>query len=342
MEQPTSAADTSVIPRGAVEIALVLLIVYLILPRLVFDVLDGTGFFRRLYGAEAVALAQPNDAVRQQQRLALGVLAGTGAAEVGLPLLRRLVLLRFNLWVTVLAFPLQAAAAPLLLYGLGRTRPDELGLTTRRLGRNLLLGAAGFVVLSPLVLGINYLVEKLYTSALGGVPQVHSLTLLAMHGPTAAEWALLILTGMVAAPVLEELIFRGLLQRYFVSVSWGGHAALALAFGAAAVVCWGQARSAGSPAAALLAAAPALFILALVPFYLAVLYRSRTPAGPAIFGTSALFAAIHSSVWPTPVALFALAVGLGLLAHRTRSLAGPMLLHSLFNGIACVWLLLRW
>jgi membrane protease YdiL (CAAX protease family) len=76
--------------------------------------------------------------------------------------------------------------------------------------------------------------------------------------------------------------------------------------------------------------------------YLLVVYRSRTPVGPALFGTSALFGAIHSNVWPSPVALFVLALGLGWLAWRTRSLAGPMLLHGLFNGIACVALLLGW
>jgi membrane protease YdiL (CAAX protease family) len=68
---------------------------------------------------------------------------------------------------------------------------------------------------------------------------------------------------------------------------------------------------------------------------------SRTPVPPAIFGTSLLFACIHTSVWPTPVPLFVLALGLGVLAQRTQSLVGPIVLHGLFNGISCVLLLWR-
>ena len=89
------------------------------------------------------------------------------------------------------------------------------------------------------------------------------------------------------------------------------------------------------------AAAPALFVLALLPLYLLVWWFSRTPLAAAIFGTSLLFACIHTAVWPTPIPLFVLALGLGVLAQRTRSLIGPIVLHSLFNGVSCVQLLLE-
>jgi hypothetical protein len=66
------------------------------------------------------------------------------------------------------------------------------------------------------------------------------------------------------------------------------------------------------------------------------------PHGPHRgYNTSLLFACIHTSVWPTPVPLFVLALGLGVLAQRTRSLVGPIVLHGLFNGISCVQLLWR-
>jgi membrane protease YdiL (CAAX protease family) len=35
------------------------------------------------------------------------------------------------------------------------------------------------------------------------------------------------------------------------------------------------------------------------------------------------------------VPLFVLALGLGTLAARTRSLVGPIVLHSLFNAASC-------
>ena len=85
---------------------------------------------------------------------------------------------------------------------------------------------------------------------------------------------------------------------------------------------------------------PALFVLALVPVFLLVWWRSRTPVGPAVFGTAALFAAFHSGVWPSPVPLLLLALGLGIIAYRAQSLAAPMLIHALFNCFNCGLILL--
>ena len=85
---------------------------------------------------------------------------------------------------------------------------------------------------------------------------------------------------------------------------------------------------------------PALFVLALVPVFLLVRWRSRTPVGPAIFGTAVLFAAFHSGVWPSPVPLLVLALGLGYLAYHAQSLVAPILIHALFNGFNCLLIVL--
>ena len=55
--------------------------------------------------------------------------------------------------------------------------------------------------------------------------------------------------------------------------------------------------------------------------------------------TALLFACVHGA-WPSPVPLFFLALGLGLLAEKTDSLVGPMTAHCLFNGVACVQMFL--
>jgi membrane protease YdiL (CAAX protease family) len=60
----------------------------------------------------------------------------------------------------------------------------------------------------------------------------------------------------------------------------------------------------------------------------------------AIYGAALVFGSVHASVWPAPVPLFVLGLALGFLAHRTQSLVAPMVLHSLFNGVACVVLAL--
>jgi len=64
-------------------------------------------------------------------------------------------------------------------------------------------------------------------------------------------------------------------------------------------------------------------------------YRILTGWGP-VCGSAYLFATFHSPVWPSPIPLFILALGVGWLAYRTRSLVGPILVHGLFNGIACL------
>jgi hypothetical protein len=82
--------------------------------------------------------------------------------------------------------------------------------------------------------------------------------------------------------------------------------------------------------------APVVFVLLLTPGC----FLFRSPRARAVYGTALLFAAFHSSVWPTPVALFLLGLGLGWLAERTQSLVAPMVVHGLFNAVACVMLLL--
>jgi membrane protease YdiL (CAAX protease family) len=89
----------------------------------------------------------------------------------------------------------------------------------------------------------------------------------------------------------------------------------------------------------ILVLAPALFVLLTVPGYICVCAVQRTPFPAALYGTSLLFGIMHGFAWPSPVPLFVLALGLGWLMHRTQSLVGPIVLHSLFNGFACIQLL---
>jgi len=54
-----------------------------------------------------------------------------------------------------------------------------------------------------------------------------------------------------------------------------------------------------------------------------------------------VFAVLHSQVWPTPIPLFFLGIGLGYLAYRTQSLLPGIIVHGLFNTVTCVGLVLR-
>jgi len=60
----------------------------------------------------------------------------------------------------------------------------------------------------------------------------------------------------------------------------------------------------------------------------------------SLLGPAALFAAVHFDQWPAPLPLFVLAVGLGLLFRKTKSLVAPITLHAAFNGFSTGMLLL--
>ena len=59
----------------------------------------------------------------------------------------------------------------------------------------------------------------------------------------------------------------------------------------------------------------------------------------SVLGSAMFFAIFHSSVWPTPIALFGLGLVLGWLAYRTQSLVGAIVLHAFFNVVAFLVLL---
>jgi membrane protease YdiL (CAAX protease family) len=56
--------------------------------------------------------------------------------------------------------------------------------------------------------------------------------------------------------------------------------------------------------------------------------------------TSVVFAGLHYQQWPAPIALFPLSLMLGYLYQRTGSLFASMAMHATFNGINMTFLLL--
>jgi hypothetical protein len=55
---------------------------------------------------------------------------------------------------------------------------------------------------------------------------------------------------------------------------------------------------------------------------------------------SLIFASLHAPVWPTPIPIFFLSLGLGVLYQRTGSLIPSMALHMTFNGVSTFLMLL--
>jgi membrane protease YdiL (CAAX protease family) len=281
-----------------------------IIPPLVLYALLGAGFFRWYYGAELVELALKGD---------------------------RIALARMNLWAVCVALPLQLAGILGLLRATCQARPEDVGLTPRGAGWSALAGLGLSVVLLPAVFGLYALVKWL--SALAGLlEEDHAFLKLAREGLNGTEWGLLVFAACVAAAVNEELIFRGMVQRWAERGQEEGWfvmlCALALAVYMRAEAISKAFADASMPAM-VNATLPALCVVALAGVYALI---SRRPWG-GIFAASVLFAFVHTAVWPTPIPLLVLALGLGWLASRWQNLAGPMLVHSLSNAVACVALL---
>jgi len=248
---------------------------------------------------------------------------------------------RLMLWRQVIAVPLQVAAVLIVFRAVSDTRPYQLGLTPHRLCPNTALGVMAWLAVTGAILVLSIAVQLFYEWALKA-PDQHPFEQLTASGIAWWEWCLLGVSAVVAAPITEELFFRGIVQPYLSRRWWGGQAGLvgALVF---AILSRGASLQSALQDHDWRAAAwelqPVLFVLGLAGVFEALRLRYR-PEASAIFGSAALFALAHAFAWPTPVPLFVLGLVLGWLAYRTQGLVAPIVLHSLFNSVAVVVLLL--
>jgi membrane protease YdiL (CAAX protease family) len=233
-----------------------------------------------------------------------------------------------------IAFPLQLVGIPLFLFVVSKTRPVDVGLTWRHGWRGMFYACCMWLPATPIILGVNSLAGYFHESLSGSKPDEHPLIKMALARP---PWPLLAATvglAVVAAPLIEELLFRGVLQRWLAKSIWHSHLVYALTITAPAVV-----DDTKNPRVWWTVA----LVLSILPLYLAVLYLGRSsPTGKqyqSILVSSILFAAVHVTVWPTPIPLFLLGLCLGYLAFRTQSLVAPVILHALFNAVACLTVL---
>jgi membrane protease YdiL (CAAX protease family) len=322
-----------VVPWSGVEVLLAAYSNWLFWPPLCAWILSVTGVLNRLYPADPAAWLglfsiTPQDGFPSSLPWQAIYHAANKAATD---------LTRQHLWVSLFYFPLCFLTVPMVFRLLSGTRPEQLGLTRRRLCQDVTLGVLACTVITPIAYGI-----LAWLSSFDMPTELHPLTQLAGQSMTFAEKSLLVFSAMVSAPVLEELFFRGVLQPWLAQRRWGGHLAMAAALLMSVIARGGRLWESSGDGSSRLHWPdlwPAIFVVAMVPGYLLI---ARRPGHAAIYGTSLLFAALHSGSWPHPVPLFALGLCLGCLAQRTRSLTSPIVVHALFNGYACVEMLVHW
>ena len=257
----------------------------------------------------------------------------------------------------------------LVLYPISGTRPSHVGLTTARWQANIRIGLAAFCVVTPVVLGLNFVVHAVTPST------PHLLEELIQEPHFGFEWGLIAFGTVITAPLLEEWLFRGLLQGWLRRASLWGHLVIAVLGLTTGIL---QSLPQAKPPDDRIVWEALVFGWLLVSIYITGVLRiwrpvfqsgiqhfveapaepgAPTPApvegqtpmllpqGPrweafkianarwAIVGSAMIFALLHVH-WPDPVPLFLLGLVLGWLAYRTQSLIPGIVLHAMFNAVA--------
>jgi membrane protease YdiL (CAAX protease family) len=333
---PPSATRT--VPWNGWAVLLAFVAAGLLIPAFVQIAFQATGLFESIYGPE---IAQQLDLAHQNESTA------KQAANL------------WGLWLQTIALPIQITIIILgVRFATGTTLP-QMGLTGDRTPSNLVVGYLGWLALAPLTYAVFMLANTLLVSN----PQKHPLLDI---GDLAGkrEWIMFGIQAVVFAPFSEELLIRGLLlpwllletkspadeRELIVRPRQRADMCLIVA-GVFCLFTKGFKEAVAKEQWDRLSneLAPFCFLLALLPLY-AFLPSSerfrrwcRIDSPVAMRGwiaSSALFAAVHANVWPTPIPLFVLGLGLGWLAIRMRSIVPCIVAHALFNAVAAVYLFL--
>ncbi len=233
--------------------------------------------------------------------------------------------LRHN-YVTLLVMPVVLVGLWLLKRqsGLIAYRPALLKPSVSSVCSALLLCWATYGLLAYLV---NIGVQYLYINS-GWQPSIHPIAKVGIFDG-AGGW-IIGLGACLVAPLFEELFFRRLLMPWAMRRRVRGLwlQSFTLLFSISAYLTIQRIE--------------VLFVGLLLPLVQAFLFvypehvkrvhrllRSTTFA--ANWATSSVFAMLHASVWPSPIALMILSMGLGFLVVRTGRWWAAVLCHSLFN-----------
>jgi membrane protease YdiL (CAAX protease family) len=316
---------------------------YYYLPQFVLVMLLGSGFFQKIYGPELFPKGKEITDPTPEQQAA------------------RMIALH---WASVLAFPIILLMIRFLIKESSMEKPTPLGFSVHRWKPNLVLGYLGWLIITPICFATFILVNWLFFKLTGELPDKHPATEIGLIAGTR-EWILFGVQVLLVAPILEEVLFRGVLlpwsfqrpikKRRHQNVIVPHEGRPYIVYGFAVLVAllmqsdhlktafqnsdWNQLSYRLTPLLFILLLAPILYF---VPKSRTIgsWLRIRSPqTGRAIIANACLFAGVHGT-WPSPIPIFLLGLMLAYLTVRTRSLWTPILFHSLFNAVSVAMMLL--
>lgn len=284
----------------------------------------------------SLGFARPAESPESSKAAHLGSSAEAAAAVTGMPLViatqqREIANIIRTLWVGVLSLPLQLSVLILL----GRLLDPKWRFVSRdSIASQLVLAIVAWAALTAIVHLLNLVVNTLFT-LLEWPRNGHPLEKLSDQ--PLQESILFVLQACLAAPLIEEMIFRGVILVWVL----GSRENSPTPDIPAKLRPWLVALT-GVLFAAVLGREPAVIFFSILvagmPIIL-LIFRNKQPVAGAIYSSAAVFAAVHSDYWPTPIPLFVLGLGLGWLAVRSRGVLVPTIVHGLFNAVSVVTVL---
>jgi membrane protease YdiL (CAAX protease family) len=144
---------------------------------------------------------------------------------------------------------------------------SRFGLTWRHWPANVALGVTVFIWLTPVVLCLHWVCSIVLWD------RPHALAALRTANLTGWEWSFVAFQVCLAVPLIEEILFRGLLQTWLRQASLLGHLAVVLATSIRAA--YGVAYYDSTAGVDVIDAGPGVFAVLLTGGYLYSLYRLK-------------------------------------------------------------------
>ena len=180
-------------------------------------------------------------------------------------------------------------------------------------GWNFLRGVSNWGFLVPWIYGLYFAALRVWT------PTKHPMEVMMRADQTPTTLIISALSAVVLAPIAEEVLFRGALLGWLTKLTMPASKSSATAdFSNDAIV--GESLNDQE--------APPPPSKPLVSFWLVNVL------------VSVIFSLMHWQAWPSPVPIFLLSLGLGVLYQKTGGLAASIGLHMTFNGISTTMLFL--
>jgi membrane protease YdiL (CAAX protease family) len=186
----------------------------------------------------------------------------------------------------------------------------DLGFRIRKVKNDLLLGLISFIAVAPVIYFLQFILKWIYNQ-FADEEAAHPIEKLLQDNGSASVVFWAIFAAVIAAPIVEEFLFRVILQGWLEKAFYRTRLLV-------------DAQLAGGAASEDVAMA--------------------TPAAPTfmwqpIILSSITFAILHAGHGPDPVPLFFLAMVLGYLYAKTHRILPGIVVHMVLNGLSMLILL---